>query len=63
VSEAFLADFPEVWAASGKAAIERVAEHHPAVFVRVAASLLPKHFKHDHALAPDAHGTGRTCRV
>ena len=37
VSEAFLADFLEVWGSRGKAAIERVADEFPAVFVRVAA--------------------------
>jgi hypothetical protein len=37
-----------VWQEKGRAALERVAVEQPSVFIRVAADLIPAHFKVDH---------------
>src|SRR5262249_49142692 len=52
LSEDFLADFLEAWTTHGKQALEEMATKNPTVFVRVAASLIPPHFKvePDHTL-------------
>jgi hypothetical protein len=42
LSEAFLADFCEVWAKHGRAALEKVATKNPCDFVRAAVALVPK---------------------
>jgi hypothetical protein len=47
-NEAFLADFIAAWEQLGPEALTRTATESPAVFVRVAASLLPRHFKMEH---------------
>ena len=47
-NEAFLADFIDAWQRTGREALTRVAAETPGVFVRVAASLLPRHFKMEH---------------
>lgn len=43
LGEAFLADFLAEWEKSGAAALQRVALTEPATFIKVAASILPKH--------------------
>jgi hypothetical protein len=47
-NEAFLADFIAAWEQLGPEALTRTAAESPGVFVRVAASLLPRHFKMEH---------------
>jgi hypothetical protein len=42
LSAKFLADFHAAWEQYGVAALQKVAEHDPSTFVRVAASLLPR---------------------
>ncbi len=42
LTESFWQDMADVWAAGGKAALEKVITDDPAAFVRVAASLMPK---------------------
>lgn len=42
LSEAFLAEFCEVWEAHGKKALLWVAQHDQSTFVRAAAALIPK---------------------
>jgi hypothetical protein len=53
LSEEFLADFFDAWTTHGKQALEEMATKNPTMFVRVAASLIPQHFKFDdeHKLA------------
>ena len=40
--EEFLADFLATWEQRGKAVLELVATQHPAIFLRVAAQVMPK---------------------
>ena len=44
LQEAFWKDFASAWETHGTAALEKVALEDPAVFVRVAASVMPKDF-------------------
>jgi hypothetical protein len=52
LSENFLTDFLETWTMHGKQALQEMATKNPAVFVRVAASLIPQHFRFepDHSI-------------
>jgi hypothetical protein len=43
-SEAFLDDFYSAWQAHGAEVIKRVRDEHPDVYLKVAASILPKEF-------------------
>jgi hypothetical protein len=43
-----LADFLDAWQQHGPEALTKTATESPAMFVRVAASLLPRHFKMEH---------------
>ena len=47
LQEAFWKDFASAWETHGAAALEKVALEDPAVFVRVAASVMPKDFSLD----------------
>lgn len=49
LSEDFLADLQEQWQASGRDCLERMAEDDPGAFVRMVASLMPKHVEVDRA--------------
>jgi hypothetical protein len=50
-NELFLVDFIAAWEHHGTEALSRTAAESPGVFVRVAASLLPRHFKMEHDFA------------
>lgn len=41
--ETFLVDFLESWQQSGKSVIDRVISENPTAYLKVAASILPKH--------------------
>jgi hypothetical protein len=48
LNEVFLADFIAAWEQHGPEALTKTATESPGIFVRVAASLLPRHFKVEH---------------
>lgn len=50
-AEQFVADFYADWQAGGIAAIVKVREERPDVYLKVAASILPKELKIEHTLA------------
>ena len=47
-SDEFINDFYADWIAHGSEAIQQTREKHPSDYLRIAASLLPKHLKLDH---------------
>jgi Family of unknown function (DUF5681) len=51
LNEAFLADFMAAWEQHGSEALTRTATEAPGMFVRVAASILPRHFKMEYDFA------------
>jgi Family of unknown function (DUF5681) len=50
-TEAFWVDFFGAWEKHGTAALEKTAANDPAIFVRCAASLMPKELKVEHDLS------------
>ena len=48
LSESFWRTFFDAWTTHGKQTLEEMATKNPNMFVRVAASLIPQHFKFEH---------------